>query len=177
MPSRIRPKRSQIVAEGGVFGRLTVLARSLPNKRGQAIWRCRCSCGTEKDIRASSLKGGIASSCGCIYRETRPLIRLKHGDKPKVHPVAPEYTAWLNMITRCENPKHNRWQHYGGRGITICERWRNSYEAFLADVGRKPTPGHSLDRYPDNDGNYEPSNVRWATDIQQANNKQPRKVA
>lgn len=177
MATRRRPARDQVVAEGGTFGRLTVLARSLPNKHGQAIWRCRCSCGTEKDIRASSLKGGIASSCGCIYRESRPVIRRTHGDKPKVTRVAPEYTAWTNMITRCTNPKHNRWKHYGGRGISVCARWRGSYEAFLADVGRKPSPSHSLDRYPNNDGNYEPTNVRWATDDQQARNKRPRKAA
>lgn len=172
MPSRIRPERSQVVEEGGIFGRLIVLARSLPNKRGQAIWRCRCSCGTEKAVRASSLKGGIASSCGCFRIEMQPTIRLDHGEKPKRGPT-PEYRAWVNMITRCTNPRYNRWKHYGGRGITICERWRSSYEAFLEDVGRKPSSAYSIDRI-NVDGNYEPGNVRWATDIEQANNKQKR---
>lgn len=168
---RIRPERSQTVEVGSVFGRLTALSQVLPNHRGQAVWRCRCDCGTEKDIRASSLKGGIASSCGCLYREVRPIIRLTHGDKPKVRKVPAEYTAWTNMMTRCTNPKHNRWHRYGGRGIKVCDRWLNSYEDFLADVGRRPGPDYSLDRYPNADGDYEPGNVRWATDGEQARNK------
>lgn len=74
------------------------------------------------------------------------------------------------MKRRCNNPNHRHYKYYGGRGIRVCERWLHSYENFLADVGRKPSPQHSLDRYPDPDGNYQPSNVRWATRKQQSNN-------
>lgn len=168
---RVRPLRAQIVKVGSIFGRLEVIEKTEPNKHGQATWLCRCQCGVEKTVRDTSLKIGATSSCGCWRKEIEPKIRLVHGDKPKVRKVAPEYTAWTNMITRCTNPKHNRWHRYGGRGISICEKWRGSYEAFLADVGRRPGPAYSVDRYPDPDGNYEPGNVRWATDSEQALNK------
>ena len=136
------------------------------------LWDCMCVCGNLlRRVRSTSLVTGNTSSCGCLYQDVRPTIRLTHGDKPKSHRVAPEYTAWTNMITRCTNPKHNRWHRYGGRGIAVCERWRNSYEAFLADVGRRPRPAYSLDRFPNCDGNYEPGNVRWATDSEQALNR------
>jgi hypothetical protein len=173
---RVRPARSQTVDVGSIFGRLIAIERMAPTKCRQAVWRCRCECGIEKEIRASSLMSGITSSCGCLRREIQPKIRLVHGDKPKRN-VAPEYTAWTNMITRCANPKHNRWQHYGGRGIAVCRRWRASYQDFLADVGRRPSPGHSIDRYPDCDGNYEPGNVRWATAIEQRANQRRMKAA
>ncbi|HEX7893188.1 MAG TPA: hypothetical protein VF447_03285 [Terriglobales bacterium] len=83
-----------------------------------------------------------------------------------------EYRAWAGMIQRCTNPKHARWADWGGRGITVCERWR-SFENFYADMGNRPSPAHSLDRFPDNDGNYEPGNVRWATRSEQQLNKRP----
>jgi len=82
----------------------------------------------------------------------------------------PEYTSWRSMRDRCYNPKARNYRHYGGRGITVCERWRTSFAAFLADMGRKPSIKHTLDRYPDNNGNYEPGNCRWATPLQQCQN-------
>lgn len=177
MTERVRPERPQTVTAGGVFGRMTAIEAVRSNARGQPIvWSCRCDCGTVKEVRAFNLTAGVISSCGCLYRETRKTIRLVHGDKPKVK-AATEYSAWTNMITRCTNPKHNRWQHYGGRGIKVCERWRDSYEAFLADVGRRPSPAHSIDRYPDCDGNYEPGNVRWATGHEQRMNQRRQKAA
>lgn len=89
--------------------------------------------------------------------------------------VAPEYHAWKGMIKRCTNKKNRGWPNYGGRGITVCERWRESYLTFLADVGRRPSSKHSLDRIA-NDGNYEPGNVRWATRKQQINNRRPVRI-
>lgn len=177
MSKRHRPERPQSVDVGSSFGRLTVIRFRQTNHRGQGVWLCRCECGNEDEYRASKLVGGLISSCGCLYRDSRRTIRLIHGDKPKGRKVAPEYTAWTNMITRCTNPKHNRWQHYGGRGIAICDQWRNSYEAFLADVGRRPSHAHSIDRYPDCDGNYEPGNVRWATGTEQRLNQRRQKAA
>jgi hypothetical protein len=82
-----------------------------------------------------------------------------------------EYLAWLAMKTRCTNRNYPKWHRYGGRGITICDRWLHSFEAFFADVGPKPTKFHTLDRHPDNDGNYEPGNVRWATQEEQSRNR------
>lgn len=96
------------------------------------------------------------------------------------HPISrrkqmPEYTSWLNMKSRCGNPKNHRYYRYGGRGIKVCDEWLNSYKSFLSDVGRKPTPAHTLDRI-NNDGNYEPGNVRWATDEEQKNNRSDNKI-
>jgi hypothetical protein len=98
-------------------------------------------------------------------------IALRHGDcigKPTT-----EWVAWKSMHQRCTDPKWGNWGRYGGRGITVCERWA-TFANFLADMGRKTTSRHSLDRYPNNDGNYEPSNCRWATASQQAQNRRPR---
>lgn len=164
------------LSAGAVYSRMTVLSREETGERGHSRYLCRCECGTEIVVRGTSLTSGNTTSCGCYHLERLRMDKLKHGDKPKAK-AAPEYTAWTNMITRCTNPKHNRWQHYGGRGIAICDRWRNSYEAFLADVGRRPSPAHSIDRYPDCDGDYEPGNVRWATGTEQRLNQRRQKAA
>jgi hypothetical protein len=97
---------------------------------------------------------------------------FKHGESHSAKNTA-EYLAWCNMKSRCTNQKRRDWKYYGGMGVTVCERWRNSFANFLADMGRRP-PGTSLDRYPDNNGNYEPGNVRWATKIDQIQNRRKR---
>lgn len=88
----------------------------------------------------------------------------------------PEYAAWEHIVQRCTNPKCKAWKNYGARGITICGEWRNSFEAFFARVGVRPSPKHSIDRYPDNDGNYEPGNVRWATIQEQSRNRRSNRL-
>lgn len=105
-----------------------------------------------------------------LIAQSQPKARAcKHGDSTRTY-RAPEYAAWRSMKSRCCDPRSKSYYQYGGRGITICEQWRKSYKQFLADVGRRPSPLHSLDRYPDNNGNYEPGNVRWATPEEQMRN-------
>jgi len=152
---------------GQTFGRWTVL-----EFKGQAKWLCRCSCGTEKVVGGSSLRRGNSTSCGCFQREDVSRRTRTHGHKAGGK-YTPEYIAWANIIARCENPKHKAYPNYGGRGITICGRWRESFESFLADVGPRPSDDNSLDRI-DNDGHYEPGNVRWATISEQAKNRRER---
>jgi hypothetical protein len=145
---------------GQSFGRLTVIGRA-ENAGKRTRWLCRCECGGEKPFQRGDLLFGRAVSCGCY----RNAVHTKHG---LCH--TSEYSIWAGMNDRCSNPNNNAWKYYGGRGIKVCDRWRASFEAFFADIGPRPTSKHSIDRI-NNDGNYEPGNVRWATATVQANNK------
>lgn len=125
--------------------------------------KCECGCGATPTIGKRFISGHNARMNG------GPQGGLKHGHARhgKEHPL---YETWHNMIQRCENPRHNSFPRYGGRGIQVCERWRKSFADFLADVGERPS-GMTLDRWPNSDGNYEPGNVRWATLSEQQRNR------
>ena len=157
---------------GSTFGFLTVIGPggwyTSPRGHRRRLALCSCVCGNTIKTRTSSLRSGHAISCGCAHDEARARggrNRRTHGESRNRYSrnYVPEYVAWSAMIQCCTNPNDKRWKWYGGRGIKVSDRWLNSYEAFLADVGRRPSPLHSLGRYPDNDGNYEPGNVRWMT--------------
>lgn len=155
-----------IESVGKRYGRLVVQAVIRSN--GRAMATCLCDCGVLKSCELSNLRLGKIVSCGCRRRELHAGMFTKHGEAAPSNRSA-EYRAWTAMKARCANPKVNGYARYGGRGVSVCERWLHSFDNFLEDVGRKPTPEHSLDRK-NNDGNYEPGNCRWATRIEQANN-------
>jgi hypothetical protein len=154
---------------GQKFTRLLVIksAKSIGNG---TRWLCQCDCGSKKVIRDCHLRNGSTQSCGCWRRERATAANITHGATRHGQPI-PEWTTWASMNQRCENPKRKDFKNYGGRGITVCEEWRHSFPAFFAHIGPKPSPKHTLDRYPNNDGNYEPGNVRWATYSEQNRNK------
>ena len=151
---------------GRQFGRLAVVSRAPTNGRRDAYWNCICDCGTRVEVKAGSLTYGSSQSCGCLRLERAVATNTRHGQSS-----TKEYRAWQAMRGRCENRNNKKFAIYGGRGIAVCEAWKASFEAFFADVGPCPTPQHSLDRYPDNNGNYEPGNVRWATAQEQGVNR------
>lgn len=154
---------------GDRFGRLTVIAGPTIEGRQRRYFHCRCDCGIQKSINRDNLVGGRTKSCGCIRSETSAAhckSMTKHGESRGCS----EYYSWRGMRRRCLNRTDKAFKYYGGRGIKICERWASSYEAFIQDMGRKPSPRHSIERK-NNDGNYEPGNCVWALPIDQNNNR------
>lgn len=154
--------------QGQRFGRLRVLQRSGAT-HGYTAWLCRCECGRTLIVESRHLVRGGTRSCGCYSAELNRIRPVVHGQS-----ASREYHAWESAKQRCSNPKNPNYQNYGERGIRMCDRWINSFEAFIADMGLCPH-GNSLDRL-DNDGPYAPGNCRWATSAVQANNKRSNRV-
>lgn len=154
---------------GQRFGRLVAMKRN--GHRGKDIvWKCKCDCGSVVDVIVSCLRNGHTTSCGCWRREMVHTIAMTHGATRSSDPIMKRcYAAWQTMKRRCYDSGFISFENYGARGITVCESWRESFEAFMTDMGLPPTARHSVDRK-DNDGNYEPLNCRWATQREQNRN-------
>lgn len=143
------------------FGRLLVIARDGSSEYGQPKWHAKCECGSTKTYFGNALRSGATNSCGCLQQETV----TKHG-KSKTR----EFLIWQMMLQRCNNPNHVAYKAYGGRGITVCQEWAQSFQRFLADMGSAPSDTHTLDRT-DNSLGYCKENCAWRTPMEQGANK------
>jgi len=172
--------RQKIDLTGQRFGRLIVRCEDGRSAAGQVRWLCDCDCGNQVTVNSQGLRRteGPTRSCGCFKRETifpkgRKIgneANTRHGHATRRNGVTRAYSIWRGMIRRCEY--YRAFKNYGGRGITVCDRWRQDFAAFLSDMGEPPV-GYTLDRI-NNDGNYEPGNCRWATRKEQCSNQRPR---
>jgi len=154
---------------GQAFGRLTVLGYAGKNKRRFSMWTCRCECGLPCVVQGTSLTRSATRSCGCLQRNTVTARNMKHGLSR-----SPEFTTWHSMFERCNNPRNKAYAHYGGRGISVCDRW-SAFETFYEDMGPRPSPNHSIDRI-DNAKGYCKVNCRWATQTTQNRNSRRNRV-
>lgn len=151
-------------------GALNFVIERGANQNRKARWVCICDCGNQILALGIHLRSEHTKSCGCLGAELAYRRLLVHGERKKGQPWTTEYRTWMGIKSRCYDQSSQDYRLYGGRGIKVCSRWRNSFANFLMDMGRKPSPKHSIDRFPDNNGNYEPGNCRWATPTQQTRN-------
>jgi len=152
------------------FGKLVVIKRVGTNKQKSSLWECRCDCEKIVTVSSGHLRFGDTKSCGCHRR----AIATKHGHNTDLNGKSSTYSSWDAMIQRCTNKNHASYRNYGGRGITICERWLN-FKNFLADMGEKPE-GLTIERI-DNNKNYEPSNCKWILKTEQSFNRRVNKLS
>lgn len=162
------------ISTGDRYARLTIIEEVAGAKPRR--FRCRCDCGAVIEASLGNLRWGGVQSCGCLGRERVSLSnrdRTIHGHSGNNRdiPQSSEYQSWHAMKNRCLRPSDPGWARYGGRGIKVCDRWAASFKNFITDMGVKPTPQHTLDRFPNNDGNYEPGNCRWATRKEQLHSR------
>jgi len=169
--------RPSIDLTGKKFGRLLVIGLFEKTSHGNR-WLCLCDCGNQKVVGVGHLRSGDTKSCGCYNSEESRKRRLTHGYAPMSRNGGPirEYRIWRGMKRRCYDHKQPGYKFYGGRGIKVCDKWLDDFSAFYSDMGPSPSKKHSLDRFPNVDGDYGPDNCRWATPKQQGENKRNARI-